>query len=195
VTSRIRRSQLFIGFDGDSFNNEPVSPNTYPELLSAELRATYRNVGTNGSFTSLKLKGTRGNLGPYANAGEITIGHILTGTNDIALGGASGVYENKVLMADIMRDAGFDYIVTGTSMPSQHFTGPQETARLAANVELLADASTAFDLILNWGALDSGFNNYAGAYFYTATVVSHWSAAGSARAVELAAPLIEGMLP
>jgi hypothetical protein len=188
---KIRTPDVAFVFDGDSFNNRPVVPDNVPTILPAELGFPAYNVGVNSQQAATWKYGVTQRVRQYVNTAPVTIYHLMIGVNDIGAN-LDGVdtYDHKVEMADAARALGFTYVVSMTTPPYTGTTAPQTTQRNALNAAMLADASNAFDLVVDLTG-DSGMNNAAGAYYSDGL---HWSATGAAAYVAIAAPLIEAML-
>jgi hypothetical protein len=188
----VRPSPLFLMFDGQSLNNTPDPPDNYPFILSAALGATYENKAISAaSWGQLRRSAARRTM-PYANAGVTTVYLQLGGTLDIMLA-ASGAetYNRMVEVAQAATTAGYDYVIGGTITPSDvMLVDDREARRLAANAALIADASNAFDAVIDFAGT-AGLDDYASIYYSDAL---HWSADGAALAAATAEPIIAALL-
>lgn len=125
---------------------------------------------------------------------EPTIYVICGGFTDY-FGGDSGaqVYSDAGALADLARGAGAQYIICTTTLPSTVFSGAQNTARLAGNALILADASNKFEAQIDFEV--DGLNNPADTQSYFDGVHIYgfsWANGffGTGRAAQIAEPFM-----
>jgi hypothetical protein len=173
---RAEPPELMVVFDGQSFNRTPPwegdeNGRSYPWHLlhgpgwgvadrpSGGIAHAVPAVSGNAWSTLLTTVATRTH--PLANAATITALVLCGGTTSVNNGdSAATIYANMVDYAVGCRTAGFDYIVACDILGSGSFAGGEITAWADANTLILADASEAFDAVVNthgafeaeWGA-------------------------------------------
>lgn len=104
-------------------------------------------------------------MGQSAKAGVVTVLAMLGGLADLT-GGRTGaqIYADMVTYANAW---GGTYVIGCTIPTSTDLTGPQETVRGTANSLIIADASDAFDTILDVAGLSLTFDD--GTHFDSTT--------------------------
>lgn len=191
MTAAFEIPRAFLGFDGDSFCNRPVSPDTFPEGMGEEMGVPIKSSGQNLIASAFVLPTATARLGPYSKGGRTSVYVLLVGTNDYSFGvSGATVHANKVEMANRARLAGWEWVAVTTNCPATMFTGPQNTQRLAGNALTLSNPGGVFDLVLDFPSLP-GFSNPAGSKYADGT---HWSVEGRDDAVAYAAPLVATMI-
>lgn len=185
-------AKLYIIFDGQSMslvNNMPG------HLMPSFPKVPWQNRSQGGLSVTLLSGTVEHRINPYANAGRTTaLFLVCPGYGDIKneLDSGATLYSNQVAYATAARAAGYDYIVSSTLCPSTDFTAPMETARLAANIALMNDASNAFDYVVDL-ANTAGLNeDPSGSAYYQDTV--HWSSLGASTAATAFAPTVQALV-
>lgn len=143
---------MFVVFDGNSINRFPAEPNTYPTQMLADTGWAGRNEGLS-SHPWGQLDDTFAmRCAPHMKSGLVTVYAMVGGILDYQLG-ASGatVYTRSKAMATLARAAspGTVLVVASTTTPYDLLGGAEETARLAGNTTILADADNAFDDVVD----------------------------------------------
>ncbi|MGQ0832564.1 MAG: hypothetical protein ACT4OV_12895 [Microthrixaceae bacterium] len=181
-------------FDGQSLNNLPEPPESFPSLVMAALRTPGRSVAVSTlSWTNLALTADR-RLFPQAALAERTILVMQGGQADLAGEHDSGreLYDQEVAYAEAARSAGFDIIV-GTTIPPARllFSGTAHTERVIANELLLADPLGAFDAVVDLAG-DPRLADPKGPAFAADGV--HFSATGARVAADLIGPVVRSLM-
>lgn len=204
MSIRLRRAPLFICFDGQSLNDNPISPGTGYSYKLAE----YYGLGVPdieergnawiGGMAWSQLGGSQSQrVFRYANTAEVNLYHMMGGTTDIAVSASgSSTYTRTVAQAQAARTAGFDLVVVVTLSASTGFDGAKETQRLDYNSRLLNHASTdpgVFDACIDICPTPGvGFNDATSNYFTDGT---HWTNSnGRPAALAIAEPIIDALL-
>lgn len=189
----LRAATFHVVFDGQSLNQFPASPNTYPEQLMASYPTVpYENVAVDGlSWTTLATTVTT-RLNLHAKAGLTSILIMCGGTTDIATEGdtAQATYDQMVTYANNARTAGFDKVIATTITDGFVFDAGEQTIRAAFNVLLLADASDAFDGVAD---LDAAMPSRLDTTYYADGL--HWTTAGAALAASTVATVLLAAVP
>lgn len=194
MPSKFRAASGAVVFDGQSLNNYPAVPDNMPTLVLADLPGV---PGLNISRDTTSWTDLVGSVAwrrnPKAHIGLTTILLMNGGTSDI-LGGDTGatLYADEVSYANSARTAGYDLIVAVTLCPNVNNTGGMETARVDHNTLLLADASNAFDAVVDIANLPE-LDDPADLTYYLPSN-PHWTAAGAAAAAGAIVPVVAGLL-
>jgi len=186
-----------VVFDGQSLNLvglnlDLTTHTTYPEQVMADRRVVWNNVAISGASWTVLATTAATRLHPLANRNDNTLLVMCGGTADIAAGDSGAtLYADEVAYANAARTAGFDYIICTTLVGNSGNDAGEETARLNHNSLLLADASNAFDAVVDfdvppiddWTDLDYYFDGV------------HWWVTGAEAAANLMAPALDAVLP
>lgn len=188
---RHKHHQLAV-FHGQSLNDTPAPPGDYPTLCVAGTRIV-RVLAAHGGYTMEQLQPYEpSEVDPYANLARKTAALICTGSSDIWDGESGvGLYAEHVAWAARRRAAGFDKVIACTLVGNQTNTSPQNTERLGFNVLLLADASAAFDDVVDLDA--TALATWTDGTYYQGDGI-HWKAAGAQLAADTIRPVLVAQL-
>lgn len=190
-------SPWIVVFDGQSLNLVPGPVATYGYKVMSGRGLPWRITAKSGvpwegnpvpwsDLTDDAATRTH----PLAKAARQACLVMCGGQSDIwANDTAAQVYADEVAYANAARSAGFDWIIGTTITANQFNTGAQNTERLAHNVLLLADASNAFDDVVDLAA-NANLEDY-GTYTFDGV---HWSGAATTIVASLLDPYLDAVL-
>lgn len=188
----LRAADVAVAPDGQSLNLTPGGGITWPELFCAALHCpTPIDLEAGGGYNATRLLNKYQKLVQrHAHAARRTIYTLCGGTTDIQGGRtAAQIYADMVTLADNARGWGYRYIIATTITPSNLFSGPQETVRLAANVLILADAEDAFDAVSDFAA--APLDDHTDTTYYSDGL--HFTADGAQAAADMMLATYEAM--
>lgn len=200
MNARLRLSPTRVVFDGDSMVNTPTDPTTsharmhpdnFPYKVMAGRKTAAANVATSGlSWLNLETTApTRVDVqfGRAPLTGLIMVG----GHGDITnAANAAAVYTRWVNYAVNRTAAGFAWIIAATTTGSFANDAPAEQRRIDSNALLLADASDAFDAVVDLAAV-TGLDDINSAYYAD---FLHWSAEGTDLVADTISPVLATFL-
>jgi len=184
-----------VVFDGQSLNLTGVNVdletnNPYPDQVMSGRGVPWANVAVAGqSWTTLATTAAT-RTHPLAGFTTNTLLVMCGGTADI-LDGDSGatLYADEVAYANAARAAGYSHVVATTLVGNSATTGGQNSARLSHNSLLLADASNAFDFVVDFDV--PPLDDWTDTDYYFDGV--HWLETGAAAAAALMSPVIDAL--
>lgn len=189
--------KYLICFAGQSLNEAPAAPNDYPTVLMTSLTKTLRyDVHKFGiawaQFAAIRARYV--DIQRMAGAAQVASVLIMVGgTTDIAVGATgSATYTREKEYSDIWKTAGGSVakVIGTTTTPSTTFTAGQNTQLADLNSRVNADASDAFDQVVDLAA-DSLLDDAADTTYYSDG--THWTAAGASRAAALILPAVQAL--
>lgn len=127
-------------------------------------------VGVSGQSMSWLASNWDSRVPPYitpAGHPEPTIYVLCGGHSDYASESDTGaqVYADAGVLAQLARDAGAQYVICTTTLPSKAFSASAETERQAGNALILADASGHFDATVDLEVAGLDDHTDTGSYF------------------------------
>lgn len=178
-------------FAGQSLNLVPAAPNDYPTLCVAGTSIA-RFVGAHDGYTFAQLLPTEpSDVDTYARIAAKTVAVLCEGTSDVWNNvSAADLYALFVAWAARRRAAGFTKCVATTLPGNSTNTGGQETTRQAFNTLLKADASVAFDAIVDLDA--TALSDWTNTTYYQTGL--HWKTAGAQLAGDTVRPTLVSVL-
>jgi hypothetical protein len=186
-------SDFRIVFAGQSLNLNPPG-DTYPEQVMEGRGVPWNLLALNGQpWDSLRVIDLApGRLDRWGSKAATSVLIQCGGTTDYntAMTGAQ-CYADEVTYAIEARAAGFDIIVGSTTNPATIITGGEETERLAGNALVLADASNAFDYVIDFAG-DPRLDDATDTAVYFDGI--HPTALGASYMAELAAVPLDAIL-
>lgn len=189
---QFRSAPYFVVFAGQSLNIMPGPALCYPTQLMGDYfpAVPYANVAIGSmSWTNLSVI-QAANVNIHANGGLTTILIMCGGTADVFIENDTGatLYAQEVAYANAARAAGFNHIIGTTITSTTAFSPGQNTERSNHNTLLLADASAAFDSVVDLAG-DPRLDDPADATYYADG--THWTSAGAQAAADLVFPALD----
>ncbi len=194
VRARLRTCRNLFVADGQSLNLQPDFGTTYPQVIASSHPSLQVKVAALGGTSWTDLADTQAaRLNTMANSATNTMLVLCGGTGDVVLENDSGatIYADMVAYASAARSAGFDKIAAQTITKTTGMTGGQNTSRTDANTLLLADASHAFDAVIDVAA-NANLSDPTNTTYYFDGI--HWTTAGAAIAAGLVDPTVSSWL-
>lgn len=138
--------QSHVVAPGDFWTGDSTYGWSWPRILMAGRELPGYVVGTGGTSMTTLASNFATRAAPYLNTSEPSIYVLCGGTQDY-LDGDTGaqVYSDAGTLAGLARTAGADYVICTTTLPAVSFNGAQDSARVAGNGLIVADASDHFD--------------------------------------------------
>lgn len=201
TTPRGRATRTVIVLAGQSLNAQPVGSSSFANQLAARFAGLARVVDTSQAGIAW-LQWARTDWGhriqvPLATGARVIV-CMCGGTTDYSTTAnrtGAQCYADQVTVSAAVkaaRAAGVVKVIGSTTHPSTTLTGSNETNRAAGNVLVLADASTAFDAIVDY-AVAPELDDPTDTTYYQGDG-THETAAGAAVMVDLVDPLIRALL-
>ncbi|MGQ0831213.1 MAG: hypothetical protein ACT4OV_06000 [Microthrixaceae bacterium] len=176
-------------FDGQSLNGRPRGVDSAPSKLMAGRDIPTSEVWIDG-YSWMQLAPTVADrIGTFPTVAQVTIAIGIGGTTDYRFfRTGEQVYADMVSWAVNARAAGVDYVIQTTTTPSSKIVGEAEDNRRAGNALVLADASHAFDAVVDLAG-DPRLSDVSNtAYYLDGT---HWTAAAAQVAADLLAVALD----
>jgi hypothetical protein len=142
------------------YRNPSVGSTSWTTLTLNAPKRTF--IYCTGQFNVMVMNGGQSDLSPVVNGGEGNTG--------------AQLYSDEVVYANMARAVGYQKIATVTIVPATTFYNipPADQNRLDFNTLVKADASHAFDLVMDL-ASDSQLSDPSGPMYLDGL---HWSVAG-----------------
>jgi hypothetical protein len=200
-TAGARAARNVIVLAGQSLNNQPLGANSFANQLSErfedETRLSDTSFGGIAWVQWAKDYWVHRILDPVPKAERVIV-CMCGGTTDYTPGvnrSGPNCYADQVTVANLARaaaPAGVVKVIGSTTHPASSITGTNETDRTTGNALVVANASGAFDAVVDYAAdprLDDPFDTT-----YYQSDNTHETAAGAAVMVNLIDPLIRAFL-